>query len=151
MPRLGQDALGGALGLASGICLLLWLIPGWVEPDEDLRLPVSLMPQIVAVGFVLCGTAMLVKGTLAPRSNSGQATGGFAQGELRGLTLMILVLLVATFGFQKLHFLVVAPAIVAVSMWMFGPVRPVGLVLTSAIGPILIWALSTHVLGRVLP
>ncbi len=151
MPRIRQDALGGALGLAFGMCLLFWLIPGWVEPDEDLRLPVSLMPQIVAVGFVLCGTAMLIRGTLAPRSKSDPATVGFAQGEFRGLTLMILVLLVATVGFQTLHFLVVAPAIVAVSMWMFGPIRPVGLVLTSAIGPILIWVLSTHVLGRVLP
>ncbi|MDE0697913.1 MAG: hypothetical protein OXH76_18995 [Boseongicola sp.] len=151
MPRIRQDALGGALGLALGMCLLFWLIPRWVEPDEDLRLPVSLVPQIVAVGFVLCGAAMLIRATLAPRGKPGQATGGFAPGEFRGLTLMILVLLVATLGFQALHFLVVAPAIIAVSMWMFGPIRPVGLVLTSAIGPILIWVLSTHVLGRVLP
>lgn len=151
MPRIRQDALGGALSLALGTCLLFWLIPRWVEPDEDLRLPVSLMPQIVAVGFVLCGGAMLIRGALAPRSRSDQAAGGFAEGEFRGLALMILVLLAATLGFQALHFLVVAPAIIAASMWMFGPIRPVGLVLTSAIGPILIWVLSTHVLGRVLP
>lgn len=94
---------------------------------------------------------MLIRDALASRRESEQATGGFAQGEFRGLALMILVLLAAILGFQTLHFLVVAPAIVAVSMWMYGPVRPVSLVLTSAVGPVLIWVLSTHVLGRVLP
>ena len=151
MPKIRQDALGGAISLALGLCLLFWLIPRWVEPDEDLRLPVRLMPQIVAVGFVLCGAAMLIRGPLASRRESDRATGGFAHGEFRGLVLMILVLLAATLGFQAFHFLAVAPAIIAVSMWMFGPIRPVGLVLTSAIGPLLIWVLSTQVLGRVLP
>lgn len=151
MPQIRQDALGGALSVALGTCLLFWIIPRWVEPDADLRLPVSLLPQVVAVGFVICGAAMLIRDALASRRESKRATGGFAQGEFRGLALMILVLLAATLGFQSLHFLVVAPAIVAVSMWMFGPVRLVGLVLTSAVGPVLIWALSTHVLGRVLP
>lgn len=151
MPQIRQDTLGGALSVALGACLLFWIIPRWVEPDADLRLPVSLLPQVVAVGFVICGAAMLIRDALASRREARQAMVGFAQGEFRGLALMILVLLAATLGFQTLHFLVVAPAIVAVSMWMFGPVRPVGLVLTSAIGPVLIWALSMHVLGRVLP
>lgn len=151
MPQIRQDALGGALSLALGTCLLFWIIPRWVEPDADLRLPVSLMPQIVAIGLVLCGSAMLIRDALASRRESERATGGFAQREFRGLVLMILVLLAATLGFQTFHFLVVAPAIVAVSMWMYGPIRPASLVLTSAIGPILIWVLATHVLGRVLP
>ncbi len=151
MPQIRQDAVGGALSLALGLCLLFWLIPRWVEPDDDLRLPVSLMPQIVAVGFMLCGAAMLTRGALASRRGSGPATDGFAQGEVRGLVLMILVLLAATLGFQAFHFLVVAPAVIAVSMWMFGPIRPVDVVLTSAFGPILIWILATQFLGRVLP
>ena len=151
MPQIRQDTLGGALSLALGTCLLFWMIPRWVEPDADLRLPVSLLPQVVAAGFVICGAVMLIRDALESRRESEQATGGFAQGEFRGLALMILVLLAATLGFQTLHFLVVAPAIIAVSMWMYGPVRPVSLVLTSAIGPVLIWVLSTNVLGRVLP
>ncbi len=151
MPQIRHDTLGGALGVALGTCLLFWIIPRWVEPDADLRLPVRLLPQVVAAGFVICGAAMLIRDALASRRESEQATGGFAQGEFRGLALMILVLLAAILGFQTLHFLVVAPAIVAVSMWMYGPVRPVSLVLTSAVGPVLIWVLSTHVLGRVLP
>lgn len=151
MTQSRQDTIGGALSLGLGLCLLFWLIPYWVEPDADLRLPVSLVPQVVAIGFVLCGASMLVKGIGAMRNAEQSEAGGFEEKEFRGLALMILILVVGTLGFEVLHFLVVAAAIVAVSMWVFGPVRPVSLVLTSAIGPVVIWVLATHVLGRVLP
>ena len=81
----------------------------------------------------------------------GNTLAAFAAPERRGLVVMILVLLAATVGFQFLHFLVVAPVLVAVSMWIYGNIRPVSLVLTSALGPLLIWYIGTEVLGRVLP
>ncbi|MEM1049692.1 MAG: tripartite tricarboxylate transporter TctB family protein [Pseudomonadota bacterium] len=151
MTQSRQDTIAGALSLGLGLCLLLWLIPHWVEPDPDLRLPVSLVPQVVALGFIVCGTIMLAKGIHAGRQNEQPEGGGFDQGELRGLAVMMVILIVGTLGFEVLHFLVVAPAIVAVSMWVFGPVRPVSLSLTAAIGPVVIWVLATQVLGRVLP
>lgn len=146
-----QDAIGGALSLGLGLCLLFWLIPHWVEPDPDLRLPVSLVPQVVAVGFVLCGAGLIGRYFLTRNHATASASDGFAQGELRGLIFMIVLLVAATFGFAQWHFLIVAPVIVAVSMWLFGPLRPISLVLTSVLGPSLIWLIGTQVLGRVLP
>ena len=145
------DIVVGALSLIFGLVLLFWLIPHYVEPDPDLRLPVGLVPQVVAIGFMLCGFALLVKRIALLRRQIESEDSGFDQGELRGLVLMIVIMLSATIGFQYLHFLIVAPFIVAVSMWIFGPIRPVSLVLTSTIGPITIWILGTVVLGRVLP
>ena len=150
MSYLNQHTLGGILSVALGVTLLVWLIPTWVEPDPDLRLPVSLVPQIVAIGFIACGVASLVVSLVSkPLENTPSA--GFDTEEGRGFFLILLLLIVATVGFQVLHFLVVAPAMVAISMWMFGPVRPVSLVLTSALGPLVIWFVGTEVLGRVLP
>ena len=145
------DAIGGALSLALGLCLLLWLIPHWVEPDPDLRLPVGLVPQVVAAMFVLCGAAMLARAALARRGRGADGPPGFDDGELRGLLVMTAVLLCSTAGFQFLHFMVAAPALVAVSMWVFGPLRPVSLVVTAAAGPAAVWVVFTHMLGRVLP
>lgn len=146
-----HSLFAGMFSLGLGACLLFWLIPAWVEPDADLRLPVSLVPQVVAVGFVLCGAAMLVRALIAQPRQSDAPGRGFDDGEFRGLLLMLAILLGATVGFQFLHFLIVAPLVVAVSMWIFAPIRPVSLILTSAIGPLLIWLLATQVLGRVLP
>ena len=151
MSNARPDLVGGTLSLILGLCLLFWLIPHWVEPDPDLRLPVSLVPQVVAIGFVLCGAALLARAVFGSHQKTEIKIGGFDTGEFRGLVLMISIMLCATIGFQFLHFLVVAPLIVAVSMWIFGPVRPVRLVLTSSVGPVLIWILGTQVLGRVLP
>ncbi len=149
MSHARQNAIGGALSLALGLVLLIWLIPNWVEPDADLRLPVSLVPQVVAIGLVLCGIAVLVQSLVAQQADAPDT--GFDQGEFRGLTVMVLLLFTATAGFQLFHFLIVAPVLVAVSMWIYRPIRPVSLVLTSALGPALIWVLGTQVLGRVLP
>lgn len=146
-----QHIIGGAISLVLGLVLLVWLIPVWVEPDPDLRLPVSLVPQVVAIGLALCGGALLIQGVLRKSTTEIAAPSGFAEGEFRGALGMLAVLLGATIGFQLLHFLIVAPVLVAVSMWIFGPVRPLSLILTSLVGPTLIWVLGTHVLGRVLP
>lgn len=158
MTKSRPDTIGGALCVALSIILWFWLIPVWVEPDPDLRLPVSLLPGIVAVGFLLCGVGLLIKSAIAagPQKHrqtqtTTQTSVGFEAGELRGLLSMLVLLLAATVAFQFFHFLIVAPLLVAIMMWMFGPVRPVSLILTSSIGPILIWWLATHVLGRVLP
>ncbi|MEX0339938.1 MAG: hypothetical protein AB3N11_12965 [Arenibacterium sp.] len=146
-----QNLLGGALSLGLGLCLLLWLIPAWVEPDADLRLPVSLLPQIVAIGFVLCGVAMIASAVLQRNQNAKPARVGFEPGEFQGLLVMLALLLGATIGFAYLHFLIVAPALVAASMWIYSPIKPISFVLTSALGPLVIWVLATQVLGRVLP
>lgn len=147
MSHANHQTVGGALSLGLGLALWLWLIPGWVEPDPDLRLPVDLVPRIIAIGFILCGIATLVTGLLAKAGT----TDGFNPSEFRGFVLMLLLLLGATIGFQYLHFLIVAPVLVALAMWMFGPVRPVSLILTSALGPLAIWVIGTELLGRVLP
>lgn len=149
------------LSIVLGLFLLTWLIPGWVEPDPDLRLPVSLVPQIVAIGFVLCGAALLFIHFMTARHSAENnstavqqevpADTGFGAGEFRGLVLMILLLIIATMAFQLLHFMIVAPIMVALSMWMFGPVRLLSVLLTATIGPASVWILATQVLGRVLP
>lgn len=150
MSEAKQQMIGGALALGLGLALWFWLIPTWVEPDPDLRLPVSVVPQVIAIGFVLCGFAALAIGIWGNRDNA--ATGAaFNPGEFRGFVGMLVLLLAATVGFQFLHFLIVAPALTAISMWIFGPIRPVSLILTSALGPLAIWFLGTDVLGRVLP
>ncbi len=155
MTQARQNAIGGVLslvlGLVLGLVLLLSLIPIWVEPDADLRLPVSLVPQVVAIGLVLCGIALLFQVMVSTGERSAALENGFEEGEFRWFVVMILILLAATVGFQLLHFLVVAPALVAVTMWIYGPVRPASLVLTSVLGPTVIWILGTQVLGRVLP
>lgn len=151
MRQTHQQLLGGALSLGLGLCLLLWLIPNWVEPDPDLRLPAKLVPQVVAIGLLLCGAAMLIRAFRRQATTPDQVGAGFDDGEFRGFLVMLSVLLAATIGFQLFHFLVVAPLLVAVAMWLFSPIRPVTLVLTSALGPLAIWFLATHVLGRVLP
>ena len=150
MSTTKQHLLGGALSLCLGLVLLVWLIPNWVEPDPDLRLPVSLVPQIIAIGFVLCGLATLAQ-VLYSKQVTRTAGSGFDDGEFSGFIAMILVLLAATVGFQFLPFLIVAPLLVAVAMWMFGPLHLVSLVLTSVLGPLAIWFIGTDILGRVLP
>ena len=146
MSHANHQIVGGALSLGLGLALWLWLIPNWVEPDPDLRLPVDLVPRILAIGFVLCGLATIASGFLAK-----EKVEGIAPHERRGFVLMLILLVGATVGFQLLHFLVVAPVLVALAMWMFGPVRPISLVLTSALGPLVIWFIGTELLGRVLP
>lgn len=150
MSEANQQIIGGALALAMGLALWFWLIPTWVEPDPDLRLPVSLVPQVIAIGFGLCGVTALANGVLAQQAK-GPAADGFEPAEFRGFVAMIAMLLAATVGFQFLHFLVVAPVFVAASMWMYGPLKPISLGLTSVMGPLVIWFLGTDVLGRVLP
>ncbi len=151
MTLINQQTIGGVLSLGLGLALWLWLIPFWVEPDPDLRLPVNLVPKLIAIGFVLCGIATLIQGLVARPAEPGSADVTFPSSERRGFNVMILVLLASTVGFQHLHFLVVAPVLVAVSMWIYGKIRPVSLVLTSALGPLAIWYIGTEVLGRVLP
>ena len=79
-----SDLIGGVLSTVLGVCLLLWLIPVWVEPDPDLRLPVSLVPQIVATGFVLCGMALCVA-ALRRYGLHEKGLGGKAQSQWRRL------------------------------------------------------------------
>lgn len=146
-----QDSVGGAISLALGLALLFWLIPGFVESDPDLRLPVNLLPRIVAFGFVACGLLMVLRGGFALRRGGGVETGGFEAGEFGKFCLMILLLLGSTMAFSLVHFLVVAPILVGVGMWIFAPIRPVSFLLTVTLGPAIIWVLSTQVLGRVLP
>ncbi len=146
-----QDAVGGLISLCLGLCLIFWLIPGWVEADRDLRLPTSLVPQVVAIGLAGAGSIMLLRGGLALRRGAPASDSPFAPGEFGTVCLMILILIGATLAFQLLHFLIVAPVLVAISMWIFGPLRPVSFVLTSALGPLAIWILGTEVLGSVLP
>lgn len=151
MTQMRQDTIGGSLSLMLGVALLFWLIPDWVEPDPDLRLPVSFVPEVLAIGFIVSGAVMLVR-SLILRSASGEATvPGFSDGEIRSLIAMIAILLGATLAYHYVHFLIVSPAMVAVSMWVFGPLRPVSLLLTATAGPTLVWILGTQVLGRVLP
>lgn len=150
MPIAKQDAIGGALSLLLGLSLLIWLIPNWVEPDDDLRLPTSLLPRIVAYALLTCGAVMVVKSVLR-RDAGSDMTPRFAGPEFGKFIAMIAIMLAATFGFQQFHFLIVAPVLVAITMWMFGPIRLVSLVLTSTLGPLIIWLLGTQVLGRVLP
>jgi len=150
MPIVKQDSIGGALSLLLGLSLLIWLIPNWVEADDDLRLPVSLLPQIVAFALVTFGALLLLR-SLFKKPDDHDLTRVFSASELGKFIAIIAIMLAATLGFQHLHFLVVAPVLVAVTMWMFGPIRPVSLVLTSTLGPLIIWLLGTEVLGRVLP
>lgn len=153
MQHLNPTTLGGALASALGLAMLVWLIPVWVDPDPDLRLPADLVPRLVAIGFLLCGSTLLLRGVLhqTPSPTAADAEPSFDPREARGLGIMIALLVTATLGFQVLHFMLVAPVLVAVTMWMFGPVRPVSLVLTACLGPGMIWVVVTHVLGRVLP
>lgn len=151
MTVFNHTTIGGALAFCLGLALWFWLIPNWVEPDPDLRLPVNLVPKLIAIGFVLCGIAGLAQGLWPSGAKPGDEVATFQASERRGFVLMIFVLLAATVGFQVLHFLMVAPALVAVSMWIYGTLRPVSLVVTSALGPVLIWYIGTEVLGRVLP
>jgi hypothetical protein len=145
------DAIAGVLSISLSALLWFWLIPVWVEPDADLRLPVSLVPQIVAIGFGLCGAALLIRSTVSGYDDTVQKTTGFASGELQGLVVMIAILVAATAAFQWLHFLLVAPVVVLLCMWLFGPLRPLSALLTATLGPLLIWVLATQLLGRALP
>lgn len=161
MVSVRSDIIGGAFSAILGILLLVWLIPVWVEPDPDLRLPVSLMPQIVAWGFVLCGVALVLRTLLSKDKPAQKETinnpapvhlvSAFDRGEVRGLLLMIVLLLLSTMAFQHFHFLLVAPLIVAMSMWMYSTVRLWSVLLTASICPFAIWLLATQLLGRVVP
>ena len=144
------DIIGGVLIATLGVLLLVWLIPNYVEEDEDLRLPVSVAPTVVAIALLTAGCFLAIVAWLKKDEGESAAT-LFPQRELLGISYVVGTVALSTFAMQYVPFVVVMPVTLLMLMIYYGAFTPVRFLLTATIGPGLVYLVVYQLFERVLP
>ena len=136
------DRLSGLAVAGFGAVLLLWVIPGQVEPVDYGWIRPETLPNLAAGGLLLLGLLQAANG------------GGEACLPLRPTVRALLYLgytAVAVWAMGRLGFVWVAPAMVLLLMLWIGERRPLWLGLGAAAVPAVVWGVVVGLLGRTLP
>jgi hypothetical protein len=145
-----RDLVGGGLVIVFGILLLVWLIPGYVEEDPDLRLPVATMPKVVAVLLIGFG---LIQAILGYRKLGLELDGEKFPNQREVVTIagLLLFISVATAAMAYLPYLVVGPALIAFLAWTYSPAGPIRILKTAVVGSVTIYLIIRYLFERLLP
>lgn len=137
------DRLCGLAVAGFGAVLLLWVIPGQVEPVDYGWIRPETLPNLAAGALLLLG--------LLQAAATG---GGDARLPLRPTARALLYLgytAAAVWAMGRLGFVWVAPVMVLLLMLWIGERRPLWLGLGAAAVPAVVWGVVVGLLGRSLP
>lgn len=146
-----HDVLGGGLAVTFGLALLLWLIPFHVSEDPGLRLPVSILPRIVAWLLIGLGTLQMAGGVLRLSATPGRAELLPDRSEAKMVLLVLVILALAVTGMSWAGYLIAAPLLMAALAWIHTPSAPLRIVLAALLGPGVIYVAVRFVFERMLP
>ena len=145
-----RDLVGGGLVFVFGILLLVWLIPGYVEEDPDLRLPVATMPKVVAVLLICFGLVQAILGCrkMGLKLDSEKFPN---QREVATIAGLLLFISVATAALSFIPYLVIGPILIAFLAWAYSPAGPVKIIKIAVIGSGAIYLIIRYLFERLLP
>lgn len=139
---LSAERIYGAAAALLGLVLLVWIIPAQTDDVGSGMLSPASFPSFAAVVVLVSGIALAVMS--APSTH------------LRLVNFLRVVGVTALTGLAVLAmlwwgYLVSAPILTFVLMWICGERRPLWLTFGSILCPLIIWAIFVPGLGRVLP
>lgn len=135
--------LTGVFFVIFAVAMIWGVIPAQTEsvyPDGSI--PPEVLPMFYAAMIGLFGTALACQRAEATALDlrQGAKTAGF-----------FLLALVGVLAMQHFGFLLAAPVLALVLLWLVGERRPLWLALGGLGGPLLIWTVFEVLLGRLLP
>lgn len=153
-PDTKRDLVGGLLAAAFGGMLLVWGIPLHVQEDMDLRLPVSTMPKIVAVLFVLVGLVQVIRAlrvSRLARVPDEPATVGLAGEPLARVASVFGMMAAAALAMRWLPFLAVMPPLMFGLALFYGGGGLLRPIFVAALAPTAVYVVVRHGFAMLLP